>query len=142
MDICYFLHTDEAKKVTENQFYTADPEGGTDFSNAYKTLLDHIQDSKRKGVNNIVLFQYTDGEIFDYDDMAKTPDLFADIMAEVNLVGYTQVNGRAGDLWKMIKERFGWRLDHSLRMTYIKDYSLQAKEHSLKVKMGAEPSDK
>ncbi|MBI1968597.1 DUF444 family protein [Candidatus Woesearchaeota archaeon] len=86
----YVVHTADAKEVSEYDFFHLQISGGTKISAGYEKVNSIIDEEKKAGMQNIYVFHYTDGENFDSDQMASIKAL-QEIIAETNLVGYTQI---------------------------------------------------
>ncbi|MDP3639601.1 MAG: DUF444 family protein, partial [Nanoarchaeota archaeon] len=86
----YVVHTADAKEVSEYEFFHLQISGGTKISAGYEKVNSIIEEEKKAGMQNIYVFHYTDGENLESDQMASTKSL-REIIAEANLVGYTQI---------------------------------------------------
>ena len=115
----FIVHTDGAKEVSGEEFYTTRQSGGTTISSAYKKILDILEEEKINPKDwNIYIFQYSDGDSWgDNDQSGKYIDtLIGDYKA--NRIGYCNLRD----------PRWGWfggnNFDSFLKQRYGDDHAI------------------
>lgn len=107
----FVVHTDGAKEVSEEEFYTTRQSGGTSISSAYKKVQEIINEHYPPEEWNVYVFQYSDGDSFgDNEDSGAIMD---DMLKRgVNLIGYCDLAPRGGwwgfnNFKTFVEDRFG-----------------------------------
>lgn len=105
--IRYIIHDSTAKEVDEKTFFSTRESGGTLISSSYELIKNIIVDEKV--MDNIYIFQYSDGDNWSADDSAKCMDLLKNFfLPTVNLFGYAQTTSRygSGAFMKILQQQF------------------------------------
>lgn len=90
VDERYVIHTDDAKEVSEDEFYTTRQSGGTTISSSLKLVQKIIEEKYSTQEWNVYIFQYSDGESFgDNDESGKVMKEL--LQKGVRLYGYSHL---------------------------------------------------
>lgn len=91
----YIIHDSTAKEVGEQAFFSTKESGGTVISSSYDLIKEIIE--KEKIMDNIYIFQYSDGDNWTEEDNRKCVDMIKNyFLKTVNMFGYAQVTSRYG----------------------------------------------
>lgn len=91
VDMVFIMHTSEAHRVSEQEFFAAGRTGGTTVSSALDLAADIIKD-ELLGKTNIYVAQVSDGDNDDTDNGTCREILEDDIMPFVQYYAYVQVD--------------------------------------------------
>lgn len=95
LNVRYIVHDSTAKEVDENTFFRTQESGGTIISSSYLLVKEIIESEKI--MDNIYIFQYSDGDNWTNDDNVKCLDLLNNyFLKTVNMFGYAQVTSPYG----------------------------------------------
>jgi len=140
----YVIHTDGAKEVTAEEFYTTRQSGGTTISSAYEKVKEIIEEEYPPEKWNIYIFQYSDGD--SWGDNQKSGDLIEELMGkyDANLLGYCNLRDPrwgwfgSDNFDSYLKSRFG---DHPrIRRAALSHNSLDVYKKAISTLL--EPADK
>lgn len=105
----YIIHDAVATEVDEETFYTTRESGGTRISSAYR-LCNQIMKELPGGVAdwNVYAFQFSDGDNWGEDNQICVNLLRDEILPEINLFGYVQVESPygSGEFLKVLDASF------------------------------------
>jgi uncharacterized sporulation protein YeaH/YhbH (DUF444 family) len=96
LERCYIIHDAAAKEVDEETFYHTRESGGTRISSAYHVCLDLFARRFSPSEWNIYCFQFSDGDNWGEDNQASLSLLREQILPQVNLFCYGQVESPYG----------------------------------------------
>lgn len=88
--VVFVGHTSEAYELTEEQFFTRQPSGGTVVSSAYRLALEIQRERFPVADWNVYVLHVSDGDNLDADNGA-TVDLIREHLAVASLVGYLEI---------------------------------------------------
>ncbi|WP_093337838.1 sporulation protein YhbH [Salibacterium halotolerans] len=91
VDIEFIAHHTEAKRVSEEQFFSKGESGGTICSSAYEKALETIEKDYPPERYNIYPFHFSDGDNLTSDNK-KCLRLLEELMDVSSMVGYAEVN--------------------------------------------------
>lgn len=92
VELVFIRHTDIAKEVSENDFFTARDTGGTMLSAPLRLTADIIADRYSSDDINIYIAQCSDGENYPSDDELAHKILTAEILPKCQYVTYLEVS--------------------------------------------------
>jgi sporulation protein YhbH len=96
VEVVFVAHHTEAKKVTEEEFFTRGESGGTKASSAYRLALDLVAAHYPPDAWNIYPFHFSDGDNWPSDNETCLA-LAGDLVQFSSLVGYGEIRqGRYG----------------------------------------------
>lgn len=100
-DLVFVSHTESAKEVTEEEFFTQRVNGGTMVSPAYVLINKILKDRYDPTLTNIYLTQASDGDNWDSDNADVIKELEENgLLAKLRHMSYAQVgNDRNGSLY-------------------------------------------
>jgi sporulation protein YhbH len=103
----YIIHDAAAKLVDEETFYHTRESGGTRISSAYKVCLDLIKEEFPPENWNIYCFQFSDGDNWGEDNQTSMSLLREQILPQVNLFCYGQVESPygSGEYLRALREK-------------------------------------
>jgi uncharacterized sporulation protein YeaH/YhbH (DUF444 family) len=104
----YIIHDSTAKEVDEKRFFSTRESGGTLISSSYELVKDIIE--QEKIMDNIYIFQCSDGDNWTPDDNHKCVDMLKNyFLKTVNMFGYAQVTSRygSGEYFKILDQTLG-----------------------------------
>lgn len=104
--IRYIIHDSSAKEVDEKTFFSTQESGGTLISSSYKLVKEIIEHEKI--MDNIYIFQYSDGDNWSGEDTKICLDLLENFFLKtVNLFGYAQTTSKygSGDYLRQLDKR-------------------------------------
>ena len=96
VDVRYIIHDASAREVDQNTFYHTRESGGTAISSALRLCRDVIQNHYSPTEWNIYLFQFSDGDNWEDDNARCARLLTQDLLPNVNLFSYGEVQGPRG----------------------------------------------
>lgn len=140
----FIVHTDGAKEVTGEEFYTTRQSGGTTISSAYKLLKEIVDEEYDPKKWNIYIFQYSDGD--SWGDNNVSGDIIEELMTkyDANLLGYVNLKdprwnwGGSDNFDAYLRDRFGD--NPRIRRTSLSHNSLEVYQKAIKTLL--EPEDK
>lgn len=92
----YIIHDAAAKEVDEETFYHTRESGGTRISSAYKVCLELMERTFPVSEWNVYCFQFSDGDNWGEDNQISLKLLREQILPQVNLFCYGQVESPYG----------------------------------------------
>jgi sporulation protein YhbH len=103
----YIIHDAAAKVVDEQTFYHTRESGGTRISSAYKACIEVMKAEYPVSDWNVYCFQFSDGDNWGEDNQASLAMLKDDILPNVNLFCYGQVESPygSGEYLRALRER-------------------------------------
>lgn len=96
ISVHYIIHDAVAKEVDEETFYHTRESGGTRISSAYKVARDLLQSRYPLEEWNVYCFQFSDGDNWGEDNNGCLDILLNDLLPNVNLFCYGQVESPYG----------------------------------------------
>jgi sporulation protein YhbH len=105
----YIIHDAAAKQVDEETFYHTRESGGTRISSAYKICAELIEREFPPSDWNIYCFQFSDGDNWGEDNEKSLELLSDDLLPQVNLFCYGQVESPygSGEYIRSLEQGFG-----------------------------------
>lgn len=103
----YIIHDSTAKEVDEKSFFSTRESGGTLISSSYELMKEIIE--REKIMDNIYIFQYSDGDNWSGEDNSKCIDLMKNFFLKtVNMFGYAQVTSPygSGEYLRLLEKQF------------------------------------
>ncbi len=92
VEVEFIIHTTDAFRVSETEFFTANHIGGTYFSPAYHMMNDIIKEQYPPDKWNIYLAQASDGDNWEMRDTSDAVNLFeTELMAKIQYWAYIQL---------------------------------------------------
>ncbi|HEX4131196.1 MAG TPA: DUF444 family protein [Pirellulales bacterium] len=122
IEVRYIIHDAAAKVVDEETFYHTRESGGTRISSAYRVCIDTIKAEFPPSDWNLYCFQFSDGDNWGEDNQTSTRLLREDILPQVNLFCYGQVESPygSGEYLRALRERLVSEVDNLL-LSEIRD---------------------
>lgn len=120
----FIIHDAVAKEVDEHTFYHTRESGGTRISSAYQTCAQLIETTFPPSDWNIYCFQFSDGDNWGEDNRRSLELLKQQILPEVNLFCYGQVESPygSGEYLRALKKSFqDSELQDNLVLAEIRD---------------------
>ncbi|MGC4006963.1 MAG: DUF444 family protein [Pirellulales bacterium] len=105
----YIIHDAAAKEVDEQTFYRTRESGGTRISSAYKVCVEMLDKDYPAADWNTYCFQFSDGDNWGEDNEASLRLLGQNILPNVNLFCYGQVESPygSGEFIKVLRKAWG-----------------------------------
>ncbi|HWA99154.1 MAG TPA: DUF444 family protein, partial [Pirellulales bacterium] len=118
----YIIHDAVAKEVDQHTFYHTRESGGTRISSAYKVCLDTIASEFPPSEWNLYCFQFSDGDNWGEDNQASIRMLRDEILPQVNLFCYGQVESPygSGEYLRALREKLVAEVENLL-LSEIRD---------------------
>ncbi len=92
----FIIHDDQAKQVSEEEFFTSSATGGTKISSAYKEVTS-VMERYPESDWNMYMFQFSDGDNFPPADNVTCVDMLRNtIVPRFNQVAYGQIPSQYG----------------------------------------------
>lgn len=109
VEIRYIIHDASAREVDEETFYHTRESGGTRISSAYRVCTDLIAGDFPPSEWNIYCFHFSDGDNWGEDNLECMRLLREDLLPEVNLFCYGQVESPygSGEFIQSLRESIG-----------------------------------
>lgn len=89
VEVIFISHTQEAKEVTEHEFFHSRETGGTIVSSGLQLVSDIIKDRIDTNTTNVYIAQASDGDNWESDD-ALTTELLESLLSNVQYFAYIQ----------------------------------------------------
>jgi len=108
VEVRYIIHDAAAKEVDEETFYHTRESGGTRISSAYRVCAEIFQRDLPPSQWNLYCFHFSDGDNWGEDNESCMALLREQLLPEVNLFGYGQVESPygSGDFIRALRESF------------------------------------
>jgi sporulation protein YhbH len=109
LEVRYIIHDAVAREVDEETFYHTRESGGTRISSGYKVILELMRERFAPSEWNIYCFQFSDGDNWGEDNEQSLRLLRDDIVPQVNLFCYGQVESPygSGEYIRALRAAFG-----------------------------------
>jgi uncharacterized sporulation protein YeaH/YhbH (DUF444 family) len=135
LEVRYIIHDAAAKEVDEETFYHTRESGGTRISSAYRVCADLIAREFPASLWNIYCFQFSDGDNWGEDNLLSFKLLREEILPQLNLFCYGQVESPygSGEFIRALRE--GLR-DHSEKLILSEIPTKDAIYDSIKLFLG------
>lgn len=110
----YVIHDAAAQLVDEETFYHTRESGGTRISSAYKVCVDQLQTAFPPSEWNTYVFQFSDGDNWGEDNQQSLQMLREQILPNVNLFCYGQVESPygSGEYLRTLRSSLGEQFDN------------------------------
>ena len=104
VDVIFISHTQDAKEVTEHEFFYGQETGGTIVSSGLKLAKEIIDTRIDLNSTNVYISQASDGDNWEGDDEVSV-SLLEDLLTKVQYFAYVQTEEERRREWK---ERLSW----------------------------------
>lgn len=131
VELIFIRHTQDAKEVTEEEFFYGKETGGTLVSSALRLANDIIDERIDLGTTNVYVSQASDGDNWSGDN-ELTIDLVEQLLKKVQYFAYIQVETEQRVQYKNLYDIF------DLKHTYKE---LEEKHENLQVRSVSDPSE-
>ena len=92
----YIIHDAAAQEVDQHTFFHTRESGGTIISSAYELCNKIISEEYPRGLWNVYVFHFSDGDNWAGGDTERCLKLLNEMLPEINLFGYGQVESAYG----------------------------------------------
>src|SRR3989344_1087909 len=89
----WVVHADFAEEVSRDDFFSLQLGGSTKIWRGYEKVRSIVEEERQKGVKNVYVFHYTDGDIYGEDEEAIVPSL-EPLVKEINVFMFTQIRNQ------------------------------------------------